>query len=86
MKERAVMLLAALGALAISLTIFVRGENGIAVNRADARPTTQERGPNGYRAALEWLSADRIPALSMREEYTKLDARRELARTGNLLI
>ena len=86
MKERVVILLAALGALAISLTLFVRGENGIAVNGAAARPTTQERGPNGYRAALQWLSAERIPALSMREGYDGLSARRDLARTGNLLI
>ena len=86
MKERAVMLLAALGALVISLTIFVRGENGIEINRADARPTTQERGPNGYFAALEWLGADRVPALSMREGYGELNARHDLARTGNLLI
>jgi hypothetical protein len=80
------MLLAALGALAISLTILVRGENGIEVNRADATPTTQERGPNGYRAALGWLTVDHTPALSMRVGYSELSARRDLARTGNLLI
>jgi len=86
MTERIVMLLGALGAPAISLTIFVRCENGIEVSRSDARPTTQERGPSGYRAAMEWLSVDRIPSLSMRDGYTELSARRDLAHSGNLLI
>jgi len=86
MKERLVLLLAALGALGVSLTILIRSENGIEVNRAQSHPTTQESGPSGYRAAREWLSSDRIHALSMRDGYTELGARRDLAGTGNLLI
>jgi hypothetical protein len=49
------------------------------------RPTTEERGGNGYHAALQWLDAEHIRAVSLRDRFDKLP-QKSLAATGNVLI
>src|SRR5579862_5521318 len=50
------------------------------------RPTTEERGGNGYHAALQWLDAEHIRAVSLRDRFDKLPQEKALAPTGNVLI
>ena len=69
MKQRVLMLVAALGALALSVTLLLRSESGIAVSRDAPRPTSEEAGPNGYRAAFAWLSRSGIEAQSLRVRF-----------------
>jgi Domain of unknown function (DUF4350) len=85
-RERLITLLCALGALALFFTMFLRG-NGLGGTGRDApRPTTEERGGNGYHAAMEWLDAEHIRVVSLRDRFDKLEKRRGLAPTGNVLI
>ena len=60
MKERLITLACALGALALFLTIFVRSESAVDARRDIPRPTTEERGGNGYHAAMSWLDGGRL--------------------------
>ena len=85
MKERLITFVCALGALALFFTMFLhrdpRGLGGFEV----PRPTTEERGGNGYQAAMRWLDHEHIRAISLRERYDRLP-KRNLAATGNVLI
>ena len=86
MKERLVTLLCALGALALFLAIFSPG-GGIAQSGKDVpRPTTAERGGNGYGAAVRWLSAEGYRIVSLRDRFDTLPKRRDLPPRGNLLL
>jgi hypothetical protein len=90
------MLVAALGALALSVTLLLRSESGIAVSRDAPRPTSEEAGPNGYRAAFAWLTRSGVKAQSLRVRFDQAleEPRVALERgsseglppTGNLLI
>jgi hypothetical protein len=86
MNERGVMLAAALGALALFLTMFMSSERGFGMSREVPRPTSEERGGNGYRAAAEWLAAEKIRTLSLQESLGGLLDRNDLAATGNVII
>jgi hypothetical protein len=85
-KERLITLICALGALALFFTMFMHpdshGIGGIEV----PRPTTEERGGNGYHAAMEWLDQEHIRTISLRDRYDKLPQKKALAATGNVLI
>jgi hypothetical protein len=85
MRERTVTLLCATGALVLFLTLFMRG-NGLSGPAEPPRPTTEERGGNGYHAALQWLDVSNIRVLSHRDRLYRLPDRAGLSRTGNLLI
>jgi hypothetical protein len=84
-KERLITFICALGALALFFTMFIHddshGLGGIEV----PRPTTEERGPNGYQAAMQWLEHERIRTISLRERYDRLP-RIKVPATGNLLM
>ena len=71
LRERLIILVGALGALALSLTMFLRGESGISVSRDVPRPTSEEHGPNGYLAAFDWLQSGGIGAVSLRGRFDK---------------
>lgn len=91
MKQRVLMLVAALGALALSVTLLLRSESGIAVSRDAPRPTSEEAGPNGYRAAFAWLTGSGIKAQSLRVRFDQgLEelslSSQGLPPQGNLLI
>jgi Domain of unknown function (DUF4350) len=85
-KERFITLICALGALALFFTMFMHqdshGIGGIEV----PRPTTEERGGNGYYAAMEWLDREHVRTLSLRDRYDKLPQKRALAPSGNVLV
>jgi len=84
-KERFITFICALGALALFFTMFLhqdsRGLGGAEV----PRPTTEERGANGYRAAMQWLEHEGIRTLSLRERYDRLP-KKNLPATGNVLL
>ncbi|HUI58791.1 MAG TPA: DUF4350 domain-containing protein, partial [Steroidobacteraceae bacterium] len=86
MKERLLTLVCALGALALFLTLFVpHGEQGTGA-RDIPRPTTENRGPNGYRAVLQWLDGQGIRVVSFRQRFEELTRQPGLAARGNVLI
>jgi len=84
-KERLITFICALGALALFFTMFLHqdphGLGGFEV----PRPTTEERGGNGYQAAMWWLDHEHIRAISLRERYDRL-SKQKLAAIGNVLI
>lgn len=85
MRERTLTALLALGALLLFYLMFI--SDGIGPATRQARPTTVERGPDGYYALLQWLQRSGVRAASLRERYGNLlkpDA--GFAASGNLLI
>ncbi len=85
MRERLITLLCALGALALFFTMFLRQDVRSLTGSDVPRPTTEERGPNGYHAAFQWLNAEHVRTISLRDRYDKLP-RKSLTPDGNLLI
>jgi hypothetical protein len=86
MKERLVTLACAMGALLLFLAMFARTETGFDPRKEVPRPTTAERRANGYYAAISWLEAENVRAISLRDRFDKLPQREDLAPTGNLLV
>jgi hypothetical protein len=84
MKERLVTLACALGALALFVTLFLRGAG--TARPEITLPTSIELGDNGLSAALRWLEHERVPVRSLRRRFDALLARGDLAPRGNLLI
>jgi hypothetical protein len=85
-KERLITLVCALGALALFFTMFLHQEEQGIGGKEIPRPTTEERGGNGYHAAMQWLDAEHIRAISLRDRFDKLPRKTSLAPTGNVLI
>jgi hypothetical protein len=86
MRDRLVTLGCALGALALFIVLFVEPERGLGRSGHVPRPTTEETRGNGYHAAYAWLAASNLRAVSQRERFDALVARRDLAPTGNVLV
>jgi hypothetical protein len=84
MRERLYTLLCALGALLVFVTLFIRG--GPLEMVRSAAPTTIERGENGLFAARNWLAAEGIRSVSLRQGFDTLEHRHDGPHTGNLLI
>jgi hypothetical protein len=85
MKERLLTLACALGVLALFLVLFVRSAGDLS-RRALSRPTTEDRGGNGYYAGMRWLAGEGVRSLSLRERLDKLPRMPGLSARGNLLI
>jgi len=86
MKERLITLVCALGALALFVALFVRSESSPDAGGAVPRPTTADRGGNGYYAAMRWLTGESVPAISLRVRLDRLAGKAGLSPSGNLLI
>lgn len=86
MKERAFTLICAIGALALFIAMFVHREGGLGSRNDVPAPTTAERRGNGYNAALAWLNAEGVRAISLRDRFNKLSQVKSLPVSGNLLI
>lgn len=86
MKERLITFACALGALALFLAMFMRGEGGAGGRSHIPRPTSQERRGNGYYGAMAWLDEEQIRTMSVRERFDRLMAQPGLLPTGNLLV
>ena len=84
MRERAITLGCAIGALLLFATLFWGGR-GLG-EQPVSLPTTVERGDNGLRGADRWLTGEGVRTLSLREPFGKLGAHHELSATGNLMI
>ena len=85
MKERLITFLCALGALALFFTMFLHQDSGGFGGAEVPRPTTEERGANGYQAAMQWLDREHIRTISLRDRYDRL-SKKHLAATGNVLM
>jgi hypothetical protein len=86
MKERLITLACALGALALFVAMFMRGEAGVGGRSDTPRPTSEERRGNGYHGAMAWLDEEHIRTVSLRDRFNRLAGRPGLPPTGNLLI
>ncbi len=78
------MFAAASGALVLFLTMFVSSERGFGIGREVPRPTSEERGANGYFAAAHWLEGGHT--VSLQESLASLASRSDLTPTGNVII
>ena len=85
MKERLITFICALGALALFFTMIIHDDSHGFGGTEVPRPTTEERGANGYQAAMQWLEREHIRTISLRERYDRLP-KKNLPATGNLLI
>ncbi len=85
MRERLLTLLLAIAALAAFYALWLRPAPSLDPDADVARPTTAERGGNGYAALYEWLDRSGIKVRSLRERYTALPESGPPS-TGNLLI
>jgi Domain of unknown function (DUF4350) len=88
MKERWVTLVCALGALALFLAMFLRG-NDVGTRRGGVpSPTSEERRGNGYHGAMMWLDEAGVRTVSVRDRFDQWLAKHPgaAAETGNLLI
>lgn len=87
MKERWVTLLCALGALALFLAMFLRGDDVGSPRGTVPSPTSEERRGNGYHGAMMWLEAARVRTVSVRERFDQWLAKHPgIAPSGNLLM
>jgi len=84
-KERLITFICALGALALFFTMFLHEDSGGFGGVEVPRPTTEERGANGYQAAMQWLDREHIRTISLRDRYGRL-SKKNLSATGNVLM
>jgi uncharacterized protein DUF4350 len=83
--ERLITLVCAFGALALFLGMFMHKEEQ-GWGKEVPRPTTEERGPNGYHVAMQWLDTEHIRTVSLRDRFDRIPRKTQLAPTGNILI
>lgn len=83
MKDR--LLTFALAVAAFVLFYALLGPRPGPPQERPTRPTTTEKGPNGYLAMLRWLESAGLRPISFRERYTRLQGS-AAPDTGNLLI
>jgi hypothetical protein len=85
MKDRLFTLALAIGAFIAFYAVMAPKPS--APQELATRPISTEGGPNGYLGLVRWLESERVPVLSMRERFTKLDSAPGLeTHKGNLLI
>lgn len=86
MKDRLLTLALAIAAFAAFYALMAPKPSGPQEERP-TRPTSIESGPNGYLGLLRWLTAERVPVLSLRDRYGKLQQLPGLeAESGNLML
>lgn len=86
MKDRLITLACACGALVLFLAMFLHGDDTTGSRGDVPRPTTEERGANGYSAAMAWLDQEHIRTVSVRVRLDELTGNPGLEAAGNLLI
>jgi hypothetical protein len=84
LKERLVTLGLAACALALFYVLFL--PKPTPPSNTAAMPLSTETGPYGYQAAWRWLHAERIPVLTLRERYDRLNRADVFKPTGNVLL
>jgi hypothetical protein len=83
-RERAVTLALALGALLLFLMLFVHVQGP--VGKGVSSPTTADRQNDGLLGALTWLREEGVRTHPVRERFTSLARMRGLPARGNLLV
>lgn len=85
MKDRLLTLALAIGALVAFYAVMAPKPSAPA--QKATRPISVEAGPNGYLGLVRWLESERVPVISLRERFGKLNEVPGLeSTTGNLLI
>ena len=84
MRERLMTLACALGALLLFGTLFLR-EDAFTEQRVSL-PTSTEGSDNGLLGVVNWLRAEGVTSVSLRERFGTLARRQDLEPTGNLMI
>jgi hypothetical protein len=85
LKERLITLALAIAAFAAFYALM--GPKPGAPQEKATRPTSIESGPNGYLGLMRWLTAERVPVISLRDRYGKLQQLPGLdAESGNLML
>jgi hypothetical protein len=85
MKDRLLTLAFALGALVAFYVVMAPKPS--APQERVTRPISTESGPNGYLGLVRWLEKERVPVLSLRERFGRLQELPGIeSGTGNLLV
>lgn len=85
MRDRLLTLALAFGAFMAFYAVMAPKPS--APQQKPTRPISVEAGPNGYLGLVRWLEAERVPVLSLRDRFGKLNEVPGLESTsGNLLI
>jgi hypothetical protein len=85
MRERLVTFGLALAALFAFYALWLNPSPSLGAETEILRPTSAERGGNGYAGLVDWLAKSGVPARSFRERYTALPDI-DLPARGNLLM
>ncbi|HEY0799965.1 MAG TPA: DUF4350 domain-containing protein [Steroidobacteraceae bacterium] len=84
MKERLVTLGLAIAALFFCYALFL--PKPPPENLAAPRPLSTNSGDAGYQAAWQWLKAEHIPVIALRDRFEQLSANKAPRPTGNVLL
>jgi hypothetical protein len=85
LKDRLITLALAIAAFAAFYALMAPKPSG--PQEKPTRPISIESGPNGYLGLQRWLTAERVPVLSLRDRYGKLQQLPGLdAESGNLML
>jgi hypothetical protein len=84
LKERLITLGLAIAALFFCYALFL--PKPPAENLAPPRPLSTESGEAGYQAAWQWLKAEHIPVIALRDRFDQLSPRNAPRPTGNVLL
>jgi Domain of unknown function (DUF4350) len=84
MRERLLTLALALAALLVFLALFVHA--GGPPGAEESVPTSVDRGDDGLRGALTWLSEEGVRTRALRQRFTSVAQLSDLPARGNLLI
>lgn len=85
MRERLVTFGLALAAVSAFYALWLSPSPSIGSEAEILRPTSAERGGNGYAGLVDWLAKSGVPTRSFRERYTALPGI-DLPARGNLLL
>ena len=85
MRERLVTFGLALAALFAFYALWLSPAPSLGAEAEILRPTSAERGGNGYAGLVDWLAKSGVPTRSFRERYTALPGI-DLPARGNLLM
>lgn len=83
MRERLVTLALALAALTVFVMLFVHAAGPAA---EESVPTSADRGDDGLRGALAWLTEEGVPTRALRQRFGAVAHMSDVPARGNLLI
>lgn len=84
MKDRLSTLLTAIGAVLLATFLLIPPSEDH--SKELSVPTSEDRGGDGLAGLYQWLQANNVPVFSLRNRYSQLAKKTELAASGNLMI